>query len=272
MRSKGREISGACNSRRYFEFMFRRQSYRLLAALLLAAPSHADVLTIAVASNFARPAHEIVGRFEAASDHAVRVTTASTGKLYAQIVNGAPFDVLLAADAERPRLLEESGTAIAGSRFTYAVGALTLWSRDEELAGEDCREQLTRLGSRRLAVANPLTAPYGVASREFLEGEGLWSSAQPQLVFGENISQTLHFVVSGNASLGLIARSQALDERLPEPTCQWFVPQSMHDPLEQQAVLLSRAANNEAATDFISFLQGPAARKIIGEHGYTVSR
>ena len=252
--------------------MFRKQRYLPLAVLLLAAPSYAEVLTVAVASNFARPAHAIAERFEAASDHSVRITTASTGKLYAQIVNGAPFDILLAADAERPRLLEQSGAAVAGTRFTYAVGALTLWSRDEELAGTDCREQLTRLGSKRLAIANPLTAPYGVASRQFLESEGLWSITEPQLVFGENISQTLHFVVSGNASLGLIARSQALDVRLPEPSCQWPVPQAMHETLEQQAVLLLRAANNDAATDFIAFLQSPAARKIIGEHGYTVSR
>lgn len=252
--------------------MFCRRTYPLLAVLLLAAPTHAGVLTVAVASNFARPAHEIAKRFEAVSDHTVRLTTASTGKLYAQIVNGAPFDVLLAADAERPRLLEESGVAVAGSRFTYAVGALTLWSRDEELAGTDCREQLTRLGSKRLAIANPLTAPYGVASREFLEHERLWSIAKPQLVFGENISQTLHFVATGNASLGLIARSQALDARLPEPTCQWSVPESMHAALEQQLVLLQRAADNDAAIDFIAFLQGPVARKIIVEHGYRVSR
>ncbi len=250
--------------------MFRRNLSPLLAVLLFAAPAHAEVLTVAVASNFARPAHEIAQRFEAVSDHTVRLTTASTGKLYAQIVNGAPFDILLAADAERPRLLEESGSAVAGSRFTYAVGALTLWSRDEELAGTDCREQLTRLGSKRLAIANPLTAPYGVASREFLEREGLWSIAKPQLVFGENISQTLHFVASGNASLGLIARSQALDARLPEPTCRWPVPESMHTPLEQQAVLLQRAANNPSATDFIVFLRSPVARKIIGDHGYTI--
>lgn len=252
--------------------MFRNRCYLLLAVLLLAAPTNAEVLTVAVASNFARPAYEIVERFEAVSDHTVRVTTASTGKLYAQIVNGAPFDILLAADRERPRLLVESGTAVAGTRFTYAVGALTLWSRDEDLTGTDCREQLTQLGSKKLAVANPLTAPYGVASRQFLEREGLWSIMEPQLVFGENISQTLHFVVSGNAGLGLIARSQALDVRLPEPSCQWPVPQAMHDPLEQQAVLLLRAANNAAATDFIDFLQSPTARKIIGEHGYTVSR
>lgn len=252
--------------------MFRDRIHLLLAVLFLPAPSHAEGLTLAVASNFARPAHEIVRRFESVTDHSVRVTTASTGKLYAQIVNGAPFDILLAADAERPRLLEASGAAVAGTRFTYAVGALTLWSRDKELTGKECKKQLTRLGSKRLAVANPLTAPYGVASRQFLEGEGLWSIAEPQLVFGENISQTLHFVVSGNASMGLIARSQALDVRLPEPTCEWPVPQAMHDPLEQQAVLLLRAATSGAATDFIAFLQSPAARKIIREHGYTVSR
>ena len=236
----------------------------------IAEVAGAETVTVAVASNFARPAQEIAERFEEWSGHSVRVTTASTGKLYAQIVNGAPFDVLLAADKERPRLLEESGLGIEGTRFTYAVGALTLWSRDADLDGKDCKEQLTKLGAKRLAIANPLTAPYGVAAKQFLVGAGLWSIVEPQLVFGENISQALHFVASGNASLGLISRSQALDARLPAATCQWPVPASMHEPLEQQVILLQRALSDEAATGFIGFLHGSIASQIISDHGYTV--
>ncbi|MDH3805413.1 MAG: molybdate ABC transporter substrate-binding protein, partial [Gammaproteobacteria bacterium] len=247
--------------------------HRLIPVILTAilfSDAYGESITVAVASNFARPAHEIAERFEEASGHSVRVTTASTGKLYAQIVNGAPFDVLLAADEERPRLLEESGLGIKGTRFTYAIGALTLWSRDDELAGKDCMEQLTKLGTKRLAIANPWTAPYGVAAKQFLVGAGLWSIVKLRLVFGENISQTLHFVASGNASLGLIARSQALDERLPASTCEWPVPASMHEPLEQQAILLQRALPNESATGFVDFLRGPVARQIISDRGYTV--
>ena len=246
----------------------------LIAFVLLslqAAAVEAGTVTVAVASNFARPAAAIARAFEAETGHEVRMTLASTGKLYAQIENGAPFDVLLAADAERPRLLEASGRGIAESRFTYAIGALTLWSRDEALAGMDCRAQLSDLGSRHLAIANPLTAPYGVAAQQFLRDADLWPDVEDRLVFGENIAQTLHFVATGNASLGLIASAQALDARLPPATCEWSVPQGTHAPLEQQAILLKRAADNEAAVMFVSFLQGPIAVEIVREHGYATS-
>ncbi len=248
---------------------------RLSATFLLATFTsfgYAGEVTVAVASNFARPAAVIASAFEADSRHTVRMTMASTGKLYAQIESGAPFDVLLAADTERPRLLGESGTGVDGSRFTYAIGSLTLWSRDETLASADCLLQLSDLGKRRLAIANPLTAPYGVAARQFLESANLWPVVEGRLVYGENIAQTLHFVASGNASLGLIARAQALDARLPEPTCSWPVPAESHAPLEQQAILLRRAATNDAASSFMHFLRGPVAAEIIREHGYATSQ
>jgi molybdate transport system substrate-binding protein len=244
----------------------------LLPILFFATSLQAETLTIAVASNFSQPAKELVSRYEAATGNAVRVTTASTGKLYAQIKNGAPFDILLAADAERPRLLEESGVGIAGTRFTYAIGGLVLWSQDPDLAGKDCKGQLDKLGARKLAIANPLTAPYGLAAREALQAAGLWEDVQDNLVFGENISQTLHFVVSRNATLGIIATSQAKDPRLPDATCSWPIPPTMYDPIEQQAILLSRASDNEAAGDFMSYLRGSLATDIIVAHGYKVSR
>ena len=247
---------------------------RFSVVFLLAALSqvgYAGEVTVAVASNFARPAAAIASVFAADFGHEVRMTTASTGKLYAQIENGAPFDVLLAADTERPRRLVESGSGVGESRFTYAIGGLTLWSRDDALAGADCRATLASLNSRRLAIANPLTAPYGIAARQFLQGADLWSVVEERIVYGENIAQTLHFVATGNASLGLIARSQALDARLPTPTCSWSVPTSAHDPLEQQAILLQRAVDNAAAINFMRFLRGPVAAEIISAHGYTTS-
>jgi len=230
----------------------------------------ADPITVAVASNFNPAMQDIAARFEIESGQPVRVSSASTGKLYAQITHGAPFDVLLAADAERPQLLEASGHGLAGSRVTYAIGHLVLWSRDPTLAGADCRGQLEKLGQRRVAIANPDTAPYGTAARETLISLDLWARVQPQLVTGENIAQTLHFVSSGNASLGFIAGTQSLDSRLPEATCTWPVPPELHRPIEQQAILLKRAVENSVAADFMDFLTGSAGREIIEHHGYAL--
>ncbi len=242
----------------------------LAALLVLSATSSAEPLTIAVASNFSRTAHELAVHFEQASGSPVQTATASTGKLYAQIENGAPFDIVLAADVLRPQLMEQSGIGVVGSRHTYAIGGLVLWSRDKNLSVDGCREALTKLGRQKLAIANPNTAPYGAAAKEFLQAAGLWESVRPNLVYGENISQTLQFVASGNASLGLIARSQAVDSRLPESTCRWPVPGTMHKPIEQQAILLRRAADKKIALEFLGFLHGPVARQIISSHGYSV--
>jgi molybdate transport system substrate-binding protein len=241
-----------------------------LLILLLAAPAIAGHATVAVASNFAVPARELVARFEDATDHRLKISAAATGKLYAQIANGAPFDVLLAADRLRPRRLEDEGLGVADSRFTYAVGSLVLWSRDPDYDGRDCLAALSALGARKLAIANPLTAPYGHAARQYLQAAGLWDGVEQQLVFGENIAQTLHFVATGNAALGLIAAAQAADGRLPEATCHVPIPGDTHTPIEQQAILLKRAAANAAAAEFLHFLRSPAGREIISAHGYAV--
>ncbi len=195
----------------------------------------------------------------------------STGKLYAQIINGAPFDVFLAADTERAALLEQSGLAVAGSRRTYATGSLVLWSNDERLRGKECLTVLERGDYARLALANPATAPYGSAAREFLVATGLWDSASTRADYGENIAQTLQFVATGNATLGFIARSQTTDPEVPEAACRWPVPVSSHAPLDQQAVLLRRAGRHDGARLFADFLQTPAARSIIRRHGYQVA-
>jgi len=251
--------------------MFRRLFTILLAASVLPA-AFAEPLTVAVASNFITPANELAARVEAEAGIQVRLVSGSTGKLYAQVANGAPFDVFLAADAERPQRLVDAGLGVGESLFTFATGGLVLWSRDAALQGANCRQALDELGDRKLAIANPVTAPYGRAARQFLQAAGLWEKLQPQLVYGENIAQTMQFVVSGNAALGLIAASQDVDERLPTPSCRWPVPPEMHTAIEQQAVLLRRAEANAAALRFMDFLHGPVAAEIIRRHGYTVTQ
>jgi molybdate transport system substrate-binding protein len=232
--------------------------------LLPVAASGEDYVTVAVASNFASTARDISAQFSQESGFRVRITTASTGKLYAQIVNGAPFDILLAADAARPLRLETGGAGVRGTRFTYALGALVLWSRQ----ADDCCEALQRADGGRIAIANPETAPYGAAAKSFLQQSGLWDSIGDRLVVGENISQTLQFAASGNAELGFIARAQLRTPSLPPASCSWPVPETMHAAIEQQAILLQRGAGTQGAEAFLRFLRGEAGRAIILRHGY----
>lgn len=244
----------------------------LLLSVLLPATAFADeALTIAVASNFHSTAKEIASRFTASTGTAVRLSTGSTGKLYAQIVNGAPYDIYLAADAERPELLEESGEAVTGSRITYAMGSLVLWSADPSLADRDCRDSLERGDFRKLAIANPKTAPYGSAAQEFLQQAGLLAATESKLVFGENISQTLNFVATGNATLGLIAASQAASELPVSATCSWSVPPELHSELHQQAVILTASKNVATAREFMGFLQSAEIRALLEKQGYRVA-
>jgi len=231
--------------------------------------ANADPLTIAVASNFRATAETIGAHFTAATGHEVRFSSASTGKLYAQIVHGAPFDILLAADNEHPALLHGAGLA-TGAGITYAIGELVLWSGEPSFSGSDCRQALTNLGKRKLAIANPETAPYGRAAKEFLTGAELWEQVAPQLVYGENIAQTLHFAVTGNAAFALIAKSQAIDTRLPATGCSWPVPPDLYRPIHQQVVLLHHATDDPVALRFLQFLQSADARDTIRQSGYGV--
>jgi molybdate transport system substrate-binding protein len=241
--------------------------HRIILPLLLSATACADTITVAVASNFSVAASGLVVRFEQLTGHHVRVATASTGLLYAQASNGAPFSAFLAADADRPRLLQESGVGIAGSRFTYAIGRLVLWSADPALSGADCRDQLDNLERMRLAIANPLTAPYGEAAKQFLMRADIWDDTEDNLVYGENIAQTFQFVATRNANMGLIAASQLIGDRVPATACEWTVPDSMHEPIEQQAILLDET---DAARAFLEFLASSEGRAIIRAHGYEV--
>ena len=208
--------------------------------------------------------------FEKTGDHTLTVTTGSTGKLYAQIRNGAPFDILLAADQRRPRLLEEESRAVSRSRFTYAVGRLTLWSPDAKRVSVDGRKTLRAGAFRRLAIANPDLAPYGAAAREALTVLGHFDKFGGRIVRGENIGQAHALVATGNADLGFVALSYVLSPRNKQPGSRWDVPQALYTPIRQDAVLLKRGAENPAARAFLEFLKTDAARAVIEDSGYGV--
>jgi molybdate transport system substrate-binding protein len=242
----------------------------LVLALAGAAPALAGTVTVAVASNFSRTAEDLAAAFSKATGHAVSFSAGSSGKLYAQVENGAPFDVFLSADAERPQQLEQKGFAVAGSRFTYALGRLVLWSNDPAL--KDCQAALKAGRFRHLSIANPKTAPYGVAALAVLARLGVPAeSLGGRLVQGENIAQTLQFVATGSAQLGFVALSQLRGASAPAGTCRWEVPAEFHAPIVQQAVQLKRAEGNAAAAEFLRFLRTDAAHELIRRDGYDLA-
>ena len=228
----------------------------------------ADEALVAVAANFAEPLAEVERAFEEQKPHELRVAVGSTGKLYAQILHGAPFDILLAADQERPELLEVAGLTVPGSRHTYATGRLTLWSADPERIQGDIPALLAAGNFRRLAIANPALAPYGAAAREVLQEFGLYEAIREKIVTAENIGQTYAMVATGNAEMGFVAASGLRTSG----GSRWDVPADRHAPIRQDAVLLARAANNIAAREFIDFLRGERARAIISGFGYGIDR
>jgi molybdate transport system substrate-binding protein len=221
---------------------------------------------IAVAQNFAETAKRIGEAFAKASGHSALFSAGSTGKLYAQIEGGAPFEVFLSADSERPVLLEKNGLAVGGSRFTYARGRLVLWSADPDLV--DPQGDVLALRSwRHLAVANPRIAPYGAAARQVLVNRGLWAGLGDRLVQGEDIGQTFQFVATGNAQLGFVALSQLVAR---DGGSRWLVPAELHAPLDQQAVLLERGRDAPECAAFLEFLRSADARAMIEAAGYEV--
>ena len=236
----------------------------VVTMMLVAGRSMAETTRIAVASNFTDAIGAIVERFETGTGHKVTLSFGSTGKHYAQIRNGAPFDAFFAADRRRPELLEEEGVALPGTRFTYAVGRLVLWSPRTEVVDPEGRV-LERGEFRHLAVANPKLAPYGRAAEEVLRARGLWDRLSGQLVRGENIGQTFQFVKSGNAELGFVAYSQLKRPNHPIEGSFWRVPQALYTPIEQQAVLLK---DSEAARSFLSFVRSAESVTLIREYGY----
>ncbi|MEN8169655.1 MAG: molybdate ABC transporter substrate-binding protein [Pseudomonadota bacterium] len=239
----------------------------ILTSILLPAAGKSETLHLAVAANFTDVTRIVVPLFEKHTDHNVKVSFGSTGKLYAQIVHGAPFDIFLAADEARPRRLAEEGYAVKGSGFTYARGRLVLWSADKNLFNKG--EAFLRDDSfRKLAIANPSTAPYGLAAQQVLQHLGIWEALSAKLVRGDSISQAFQFTATGNAELGLVAASQV--KAWPQPGSQWVIPDDYYQPISQQAVLLKRGEQNAAAVAFISFLRSNEARTIIRDYGYAV--
>ena len=221
--------------------------------------------TVAVAGNFVLPARALSERFQAATGHEIRLINGSTGGLFAQIMQGAPVDIFLAADRARPQILDERGLGVAGSRFTYAVGRLVLWGRKLRIRDGDGAATLRGGGFARLAIANPKLAPYGAAAQTVLRRLGVLAALSGKLVYGQNIAQTFQFVATGNAPLGLVALSQMKQHKTGR---FWTVPARLHDPIRQDAVLLRRGRDNAAAVEFMQFLRGAAARPILESFGY----
>ncbi len=243
--------------------------FPLIAAasiLLFSQAVEADQAAVAVAANFTVPAQRLAAAFEVATGHTLQLSFGATGKFYAQIVNGAPFGALLAADEVTPAKLETEGWGIAGSRFNYAQGRLVLWSRQADTV-DSAGEILKGDYFHHLAIANPKLAPYGTAAFQVLERLGLQNTLAPKLVEGENIGQTFQFVATGNAELGFVALSQLVGQ---PPGSRWLVPEELYSPIIQQALLLTPGKSNEAAQGFLTYLKTEAARLIIEEYGYKV--
>ena len=239
----------------------------VLTLLLNGVSAFGAVATIAVASNFAEVAKHLASEFESNSEHRLTIVTGASGRFYAQILNGAPFDVFLSADSEKPSQLISLGYALPDSAFTYATGRLVLWSRDEELI-KDGASALSSNNSYKVAYANPRLAPYGKAALEVMEALSLFEFLERSLVQGENISQAYQFVFTGNADLGFVAKSQVRPNGELRIGSTWIIPADLHSPITQDVVLLSRAKDNVAARDFMSFLRLPRSQAVIRSYGY----
>jgi molybdate transport system substrate-binding protein len=250
-----------------------RSAFRVLAILmavpgLWAVPSEAAEVPVAVAANFTAPMKRIAAEFEKDTGHKAELSFGATGKFYAQIANGAPFGILLAADDTTPEKIAREGWGVAASRFTYAIGTLVLWS--PKAGYVDGKGTVLRSGDyQHIAIANPKLAPYGAAAMEVLGQLGLAAQVQPRIVMGENIAQTYQFVATGNAQLGFVALSQVMENGRIREGSAWQVPASMHAPLRQDAIVLNPARDNEAAAALMKYLRGDKARAIIRSYGYS---
>lgn len=244
-----------------------------LSVLLLGVAAHtlvlADEAQVAVAANFAEPIKAIAAVLEKTTGHKLKITLGATGKLYAQITNGAPFDVLLAANTDTPAALEKDGLAQPGSRFTYATGKLVLWSADA--AKVDAKGDVLKNGNfRKLAYAAPKIAPYGAAAIQVMEALGLQTALAPKLVQGESIGQTFTFVFTGNAELGFVSMSQVLEGGQLKSGSMWVIPQNLYRPIQQDAVLLKHGASNPAAQALMTLLKSSNIKDLIRSYGYAL--
>lgn len=241
----------------------------LSAAAVATVAAHAETVHVAVAANFTAPAKALAEVFARTTGHEARLSFGATGAFYTQIKQGAPFDVLLAADDERPIRLEKEGDTVPGSRFTYAIGQLVLWSAQPELV--DGKGEVLKGGNfGKVAIANPKNAPYGAAAVEAMEKLGLTAALQPKLVIGESIGQTYNFIATGNADLGFVALAQVLDGAKLKSGSMWVVPAQYHAPIIQDGVILKRAATNPAAKAWMELLRTPQSKDLIRGYGYAV--
>lgn len=238
-----------------------------LCALLASAVALADEVQVAVAANFTAPMKLIAADFEKDSGHKAVLTFGATGRFYAQIVNGAPFEIFLAADDETPARLEKEGTAVNGSRFTYATGKLVLWSAQPGVV--DAQGEVLKKGDfKKIAIAAPKLAPYGAAAVETMNKLGLQAALEPKLVQGESIGQAFSFVSTGNAELGFVALSQVYEGGKLKSGSAWIVPANLHSAIRQDAVLLAKAKDSKAAVQLMAFLKTDKARAVIRSFGY----
>jgi molybdate transport system substrate-binding protein len=235
--------------------------------LALSGGALADEVQVAVAANFTAPMKEIAAAFEQETGHKVAAAYGSTGKFYAQITNGAPFEVLLSADDATPTKLVREGAAVAETQFTYAIGTLVLWSAKPGFV-DDQGKVLAAGNFRRLAIANPKVAPYGAAAAEVLNGLGLLARVEPRFVTGENIAQTFQFVSTGNAELGFVALSQVMKDGQIADGSAWVVPGELHEPIRQDAVILQKGKGKPGVIALMEYLKGDRARAVIQSFGY----
>lgn len=238
-----------------------------LLAVFAVGAVQADEVQVAVAANFTAPIQAIAADFEKDTGHKLVAAYGATGQFYTQIKNGAPFEVFLSADDTTPEKLEKEGDTVKGSRFTYAVGTLALWSAKEGYV-DDKGEVLKKNEYQHLSIANPKAAPYGLAATQVLEKLQLTEATKAKIVEGQNITQAYQFVSTGNAELGFVALSQIYKDGKVSSGSAWIVPASMHDPIKQDAVILNKGKDNAAAKALVEYLKGPKAAAVIKSYGY----
>jgi len=240
----------------------------LASALMSPADAMAGEALVAVAANYAGAVRAVAAEFARETGHTIQITTGATGKLYAQIAEGAPFAIMLSADAMTPARIEAEGLGVAGSSFTYAVGKLSLWSSDAALIGADPKAAITAPSTLFVAIANPDLAPYGVAAREVMQAMGVWDTVQSKIVMGQNIGQTFSMVDTGAAQVGFVATSAVQGHGIAPRGSRYDIPQDMYTPIRQDAVLLNPGKDNAVAVAFMAYLKSDTAKSIARSFGY----
>ncbi|MGY6276167.1 molybdate ABC transporter substrate-binding protein [Methylomonas sp. MgM2] len=254
--------------------MFNHRLFRLTISaglVLFSQLVFAETVLVAVASNFTKPMTEIAESFHKDTGHTAKLSFGSSGKIVSQLENGAPFEVFLSADDVKPANLEQQGLTVAGSRFTYALGTLVLWSAKPGYV-DDQGQILSKGGFQHLAIANPKLAPYGEAAVETMKNLGVQDQLKPLLVEGDNISQTHQFISTGNAELGFVALSQVISDGKIAEGSGWIVPASFHQPIRQDAVLMKTGEENPAAPALLDYLKSASAKATIRKYGYGLAQ